>query len=124
MSSYLSFISADMDYSVLICLCAYKRQYKLCFKNTSECFHLVMLSSHCHHTVIVVVHKWRPVPGIAIMTAVSAVVFRKHKKRNTDTQKFSGMDKSCRGLSFIVTKPPKARGVRHVPNVHTTVGCV
>ncbi len=74
------------------------------FKNTrvsdfiQSCYQVVAV------LIILIVHRLRMIPEFAIITDTAAVVFKTHEC-DTHTQRSSGMDKSCRGLSFIVTKP-------------------
>lgn len=103
--SCFSFISADQKELIVVFgfVCVLKGQNK-CFKNTRVS---VLLS--CSDTLLKCCQLWRTsgdqFPEIAIMIAVVAVVFRGSKEHATDTQKSRGLDESCRGLSFIVTKP-------------------
>lgn len=78
-----------------------------------------------YYQVTVIILKYSNSTQLEISSSAEvAVVFRKLEKHNTDLRSPSGVDESCRWLSFIVSKPCKARGVRHVPNVHTMEICV
>lgn len=71
------------------------------------------LSSHCPHSTLLM-HKWRSVHATDVLTTVLAGI--QQKTNNTNTQKSSEMDECCQGLTFIRTKPCKARRVGHVLN--------